>query len=453
MASPSNPLNVAIIGSGFAGLSLLIGLQKYPHINAHVYESGSKFSELGAGAVLGPNSQRAMKLIDPRIHEGFQRRAAFDPEDADTKGLYPWVSVSKGQEPDLGEKVVEYKHEIRGSTIHRAHFLDELVQLVEPHRAHFGRRLVRIEENGDDAPVTLHFRNGTTATADLVVGADGIHSVTRKHLLGDHPAASAFFTGAIIHRATVPMAEAEAKLGDVQSKFGIRCGKDGLIFGFPMAERSLYYLGITTFNNDPVPEDKWVLPVNVAKLRQTFANYGDYVRKQVELVPDDGSAMGWSIWEMPPAPTYYRGRVVLMGDAAHASTPFQGAGAGQAIEDALVLERLLGKYLDTTQETIYRFSPSQTILLALQAYDTVRRFRTQKVVTTSAETGRLISGNEPGVTMEAPELRVRLKDREDWIWDCDQQQQVKDAFQIFEEAQIAAARREACRGPKRSSNL
>lgn len=89
------------------------------------------------------------------------------------------------------------------------------------------------------------------------------------------------------------MAEAEAKLGDVQSKFGIRCGKDGLVFGFPMAERSLYYLGITTFNNDPVPEDKWVLPVNVAKLQQTFANYSEYVRKQVELVPDDGSAMGW----------------------------------------------------------------------------------------------------------------------------------------------------------------
>lgn len=140
---------------------------------------------------------------------------------------------------------------------------------------------------------------------------------------------------------------------------------------------------------------------------------------------------------------------MLMRDSAHASTLFQGAGAGQAIEDALVLERLLGKYLDTTQETIYRFSPSQTIL----SYDTVRRFRTQKVVTTSAETGRLISGNEPGVTMEAPELRVRLKDREDWIWDCDQQQQAKDAFQIFEEAQIAGARREACRGPKRSSNL
>ena len=150
MASPSNPLNVAIIGSGFACLSLLIGLQKYPYINAHAYESGTKFSELGAGAVLGPNSQRAMKPIDPRIHEGFQRRAAFDPENADAEGLYPWVSVSKGQEPDLGEKVVEYKHEIRGSTIHRAHFLDELVQLVEPHRAHFGRRLVRIEENGDD---------------------------------------------------------------------------------------------------------------------------------------------------------------------------------------------------------------------------------------------------------------------------------------------------------------
>lgn len=446
MSSPTKPINIAIVGGGFAGLALLVGLQKYPYIEAHVYESAHKFAEIGAGAVLGPNSQYAMSLIDPRILEGFQRRAVFGAQEPDESGLYPWATVVKGQAPDIDEGVMYYKHKIKDSTIHRAHFLDELIKLVEPHRAHFSKSVVEILESGDNNPVTLRFSDSTTVDADIVIGADGIHSVVRKHILGhDHPAANAFFTGAIAYRATVPIDQAKAKLGDVKPQFAMKCGKDGLVFGFPMSNHRVYYIAVVTFNNGPVKHDQWIVPPDVADLRHRFADYEDFVRKQIELVPDDGSTLGWSIWEMPPAPTYFKGRVAMIGDAAHASPPFQGAGAGQSIEDALVMEQLLGKYLNPTRDSIYPLNAVETTLLIFQAYDTVRRFRSQKVVTTSAETGRLLTGNEPGVTMHAADIRERLTDRERWIFDCDQAQQVKDALQLFDEAETALGRNAANR--------
>src|SRR5688572_26687970 len=118
MATPTNErIRVAIIGGGFSGLTLLIGLQKYPHIDAVLYESALKFSELGAGAILGPSAQRAMELIDPRILQGFQQRAAYNDEDADEDGMYTWVRISKGQEPDVDGLVAEFKDKMRGATI------------------------------------------------------------------------------------------------------------------------------------------------------------------------------------------------------------------------------------------------------------------------------------------------------------------------------------------------
>lgn len=154
--------------------------------------------------------------------------------------------------------------------------------------------------------------------------------------------------------------------------------------------------------------------------------------------------MAWSIWEMPPAPTYYRGNVVMIGDAAHASTPFQGAGAGQAIEDCLILERLLGTYLPERSEGTERSEDnefSEAVASIFQAFDTIRRPRSQKVVSRSRETGRIWSCNEPGVGRSAEEIRKVVEGRQKWIWDCDLEAQVKDACLLVEDLRDAAARR------------
>ncbi|MCJ1443727.1 MAG: hypothetical protein MMC23_004227 [Stictis urceolatum] len=444
MTSSTKPIEIAVVGGGFAGLCLAIGLQKYPHINVHIYEAAHKFSEIGAGVVIGPNAQRAMFLIDPRILEGYERRAAFAVDPPDENGLYPWITVIKGQAPDIDEEVIQYKHKTKGSTIHRAHFLDELVKLIDPHRAHFGKRVAEVCDGEGDQSVTLKFSDGSEANADLVIGADGIHSAVRKHILGhDDPAASASFTGNIQYRAVVPIEEAQAKLGDIEQKVGTRCGRNGLVFGFPLSNASLYYLAVTTFNNGPWEHEKWIIPAEVDEVKSGFAEWDDFARKQVELLPNDGSTMGWSVWDMPPASTYFKGRVAIAGDAAHAASPFQGAGAGQAIEDALVLEKLIGKYLDPVVQSEKSLGNAVIIPLVLQAYDTTRRFRTQKVVISSREAGQLLSGNEIGLELYAANIRRRMEGRQNWIWDLDQEGQIKDAMLLFESARGAAAKAKA----------
>lgn len=96
--------------------------------------------------------------------------------------------------------------------MHRAHFLDELVKSVPFERAHFNKRVDSLKD-GQEGPVVIHFKDGTTATADAVIGADGVHSTVRAHLLGKE-AAKPVFAGSVAYRALVPMGKAVEKLGE-----------------------------------------------------------------------------------------------------------------------------------------------------------------------------------------------------------------------------------------------
>lgn len=442
MTTEPRKINVAVIGGGFAGLALAIGLQHYEHINVNVYEGAQKFAEIGAGIVLGPNAQHAMDLIDPRIREGYYRRAAFNAEGTDEDGKYVWLSVRKGQSPSSGEKITSFRHEMQGSSIHRAHFLDEMVKLVQPSSAHFGKRVDRIYETGDpESPVVLHFKDGTSVEADVVLGCDGIHSPTRKCVLGpSDPAATATYVGARAYRAVVPMEKArEALEKDIRQAGEIYCGKDGIVIGYPLAGNTLYNLAVMCWDTDPWTHDEWIVEADVSKVKEFFKDWDPWVRKNVELLPEKNT-MEWSIWDMPPARTFYRGKIAVVGDAAHATSPFQGSGASQAFEDACVLVHLLGKLLDPANPRRFPPTPATTIPVLLQTYDTIRRFRSQKVCFTSREMGRILSGNEPGLNLDPTELRGQLVDRVRWIYDYDQQQQVDDAFLLFDQLRSAAER-------------
>lgn len=124
----------------------------------------------------------------------------------------------------------------------------------------------------------------------------------------------------------------------------------------------------------------------------------------------------WALFEHPPAPTYYKGRLCLLGDAAHASTPHQGAGAGQAIEDAFILSNLLGQIT----------SPAN-ITDAFKAYDAVRRPWTQRVVTTSKEAGCLYEMEDEFVGSDVEKARENLLTRYEWIWRNDLKAQLREA--------------------------
>ena len=121
------------------------------------------------------------------------------------------------------------------------------------------------------------------------------------------------------------------------------------------------------------------------------------------------------------APTYAKGRVCIMGDAAHAMTPWQGSGAGQAIEDAMILETLLSKITEPQQlDAVFR------------AYDEVRRPRTQKIVESSKGTGIIMCGRGPDVGLDADKMRKALPGRWKFIYGVDMGEYKKEALAALE---------------------
>jgi salicylate hydroxylase len=129
----------------------------------------------------------------------------------------------------------------------------------------------------------------------------------------------------------------------------------------------------------------------------------------------------WALFDHPPAPTYYKGRLCLVGDAAHASTPHQGAGAGQAIEDAFILSSLLGQV-----------GSPDNIDQVFKAYDAVRRPRSQKVVTTSREVSKIYEFENEKLGFDFVKAEECLRGWYDWIWNEDLQEQLRKAERLMD---------------------
>ncbi|KAI1327355.1 hypothetical protein F5Y16DRAFT_199247 [Xylariaceae sp. FL0255] len=402
MSSEKLRIKIAVIGGGIGGLCVAIHLLKFPHLDVQVYEAAHKFSEIGAGVAFGPNAARAMKCIDDSIHDAFLSQVTGNSPECEND----WFTFHFGTGPHAGDEIARVINETGQTTVHRAKFLDELVKLVPAGIAHFGKRLDRLVETEDE--VQLHFLDGTTASAQCVIGADGVHSVIRKHLLGaDHPATDAVFTGAVAYRGLVPMDKAVASMGErIARNSHIWSGHGGGFMIYPIDHGVT--MNVVAINSSVKSwKGAWVQKVTVDQVKSEFEGWSELPQKILALLdPNDTSA--WSMWDMLPAPTYAKGRIVMMGDAAHASTPWQGQGAGQAIEDALVLGHQIGTV-----------GSLKDIPIALQAYDRVRRPRSQKVCTTSREAGEMNSLRLPGVMDSAEEFRKNVEWRMEWIWHRD----------------------------------
>ncbi|CAD6591824.1 MAG: hypothetical protein ASARMPREDX12_005454 [Alectoria sarmentosa] len=439
------PFSVAIIGGGIGGLCTAIALLKYPHIDVQVYEAAPTFGEIGAGVGIAPNAQQALELIAPEARAAYDKHATGNmwPKHAKTLANY----VGEGEHE--GELIHAQLNASGQQSVHRAHFLDELVKSVPTQRAHFNKRVDSLEDK-QGGPVVVHFKDGTIATADAVIGADGVHSTVRAHLLGKE-AAKPVFAGSVAYRALVPMEKAVERLGEefAGNSFFL-CGKGSLPFSFSFKNRasvivvekaktdkskgkaSLSYpidsghllnVVLFDFEQETWEHEKWVLPADPEALRRMFSTWGASSRALVELLLATPNPSVWAMWDHPPAPTYTKGRIAMMGDAAHATTPYQGQGAGQAIEDALVLATLLAEVSDL-----------RMIQNAFLAYDQVRRVRTQRVVSTSRDSGQLVGMRAEGVGSDLEKMRELLSFRVHWIWNRDMREQNREAVQLFKES-------------------
>lgn len=216
---PPSKIRIAIAGGGIAGLCLARGLSQYDHLDVQVYEAVSAYADVGAGMALHKNAIRAMELIEPAIKHAYSRKAHNMAADEEQE-IATQVSMTHGKHK--GETIVELGRAKGRKSVARKDLLECYRDLIDLRRLHLGKRLVRIE--GED-PVMLFFQDGTSTEADCVIGADGIHSYTRKYILGDHPSVDAVNHDRWYQiNKQVPLEEARGTLPSITEYVQILCG-------------------------------------------------------------------------------------------------------------------------------------------------------------------------------------------------------------------------------------
>ncbi|KAI0800720.1 FAD/NAD-P-binding domain-containing protein [Fomes fomentarius] len=409
MSRSAKNFEIAIIGGGVCGLAAAVALQK-AGLNVEVFEAAAAFGEIGAGIGLGPNAVRALEALG--LLDAVRQK--LPPGDLSSRGFLFYNGVG---EHDLVYDYPPAPEDISIS-MHRAAFLDALVGLVDPRRTHFNKRCTLISEPNNSDRLVIHFADGSTHETDVVLGADGIKSVVRTFVLGGTEAAvgadqRVAFANTAAYRGLIPYAVLKAAGFKTQLTDRPACflGPSKHVIVVPIKNGEIINVAAFSAQYDvPIgsqnlPEGTpWVDGIAREDLQKEFEGWGNDVATLLRFMPERTSR--WSVHVVdPPLQSYARGRVALLGDAAHAMLPHLGAGASQGIEDALLLVRLL------TRPEINLNS----VEAAFKAYSEVRKPRCESVWTASYHAGSTYDHHGPhGPTSEG--LSEDLKDLWKPIW-------------------------------------
>ncbi|ATF84921.1 FAD-dependent monooxygenase [Burkholderia gladioli] len=313
---------IAIVGAGLGGTAAAALLQRSGY-DVRLYEQAPSFSRLGAGIHLGPNVMKIMRRIGC--------------EDAlNAMGSHPdfWysrdgITAEVMSQIPLGDFALK-TYGASYLTVHRGDFHALMTQAVAPGTIAFGRKLTAIEDTGSE--VRLTFDDGTVETADIAIGADGVNSRLREHLLGAEPPR---YTGYVAHRAVFPASLLDNKPYDMCVKWW--SGDRHMMVYYVTEKRDEYYY-VTG-----VPQAEWPAGVSMVdssreEMREAFAGFHPDIQHLIDVSP---SITKWPLLERDPLPLWSRGRLVLLGDACHPMKPHMAQGAAMAIEDAAMLARCL----------------------------------------------------------------------------------------------------------------
>ncbi|KAK8048193.1 hypothetical protein PG994_009923 [Apiospora phragmitis] len=404
---------IAIVGGGIAGATLAVALIKHG-IPCQIYEQGHGFSEIGAGVAFSPNALRAMDICDKSLRAAFEKVGTHNqwPEKHD---VYFDVldGMAGGDTPAATKPLFTLTNDQGMDAVHRAHFMDEVAQVIPKDKCHFRKHLDRVEEaGGTDGRVKMFFHDGTTAEADAVVGCDGIKSRTRQILLGDddHPAARPQYTHVYGYRGVIPMEQAVEALGEERAKNScLWLGKGAHILSYPVdGGKTFNMFGAVVDKGDWPSQDKLTLPTTREEALRDYADFGPMVKKQFELVGENIDK--WALFDTGdhPVPHFNKGRLVLCGDAAHATTPHHGAGAGFCVEDSAVLSELLADP---------RVTRPDQLAAVFAAFDAVRRPRRHWLVQSSRRMVELYQGRAGNVDQADVEWMHReMEERFGRVW-------------------------------------
>jgi salicylate hydroxylase len=385
-------MRVRIVGAGIGGLTAALALRR-EGFDVHVYEQSSILREVGAGVAISPNAVRVLHRLG--LAEAL-RAVGVVPRSMDTRD---WRTGALLGRVPLAEAAVD-----RWGTpfyhLHRADLHNALRAALGDEHITLAARCVAVDDK--PASVGVRFGDGREATGDLVVGADGIHSIVREHVAGPD---RAIWSRQISWRGLAP-ASVGRELGLEVRHHSFWGPRKQFVTFYVSAGRLVNWVG-NTQSDDDWQEESWSARGDRDAVSSLFADWHPQVRG---LIAGTESVFKWALFDRPPLATWTRGRVALLGDAAHPMLPFMAQGASQSIEDALVLARCLAARRDDPQA-------------GLAAYAARRRERAAAVQAASRDAGRLVQLTEPAEVYErnarlsaSPEAPV---DRFDWIWSHD----------------------------------
>jgi 2-polyprenyl-6-methoxyphenol hydroxylase-like FAD-dependent oxidoreductase len=315
-------LKIAVVGAGMGGLAVAATLRKVG-IDVEVFEQASRFGRIGAGIQMMPNSMKVLRGIG--IEERL-RQVAFAPFSHLNRDGYSGEVIRELPMPEA----------LYGAPylcMHRADLHDALASAVPSDIIHLNKKLTGLDQAR--GVVTLRFADGTTATADAVIGADGVHSIVRDIIVGpDAP----IHRGRIAYRAVFKSELMGGfDIGPSRTKWW---GTDRhiVIYYTTKSKSELYFVTSVPEEAGWMTKESWSAKGNVEELRAAYGDFHQDVRNVLDACPD---CHKWAILEREPLPSWSDGRVVLLGDSAHPMTPYMAQGAATSIEDAAVLARCL----------------------------------------------------------------------------------------------------------------
>ena len=344
--------NIAIVGAGIGGLFAANALLAQG-LQVSVYEQAPALGEVGAGVFLTPNSVRQLERagLGPAVEKwGARVGPGSRYFRHDGSPIAPvQVTDSSGWNATFG--------------MHRADLVELLADALPDNVVHTGHRCTGFEQRDDVARVT--FSNGAVAEADVIVAADGIHSELRPYVF---PPSNPVFSGSVAYRGVLPLERIPDWPTDAWLMW---LGKAKHFLTFPVrAGQLINYVGFVPA--DEQMKESWSSPGDPDVLRREFAGWDPRIEtllKQVQMT------FRWALYDREPLPTWTRGRLSLLGDAAHPMLPHLGQGANQSIEDGMALATILAR-ADRT-----------TVPAALAAYERLRRERVAQVQRGARENG------------------------------------------------------------------
>lgn len=323
----SSSCKIAIVGGGLAGLAAAHALQTFG-MKAEVFETAPALGEIGAAVNVSPQAVKALQAIGVGDQVGAVGNTS--------PGIYT-RNMQTGEFLELNDRhKAAARYGAPYYTFHRADLLDALASGLDHGAIHLDHRLTGIAERSDR--ILLAFANGTEVEAEIVIGADGVRSVIRQALYGDD---NPTYTGQMVWRALLNGGDVPAEVleptGHIQW-----VGPGCHLLAYYIRGRKLVNI-VTQEDTDKWVEEGWSTRGDPDEMRLSFPNPEPRLKTLLSVVT---ACSKWGLFTRPLTQNWGRGRIQLIGDAAHAMLPNAGQGACQAFEDAYILARWLAACLD-----------------------------------------------------------------------------------------------------------